>query len=462
MKRLVSILIAISLMITGVFAAAVPEFLTKQYNNYTADYTVSLSFDNSKEVINLLKELEIPDTINTYVDLEALLESLLAYEETIKLQADISSNYEKIKIGITAEAKQNINVNKNLNVAYNMKAGMWMNIDLSNENEPVFDIIYSHPLMNKYLKISASDIMEQQSMDMIKSIYNKEFIESISKTSMELFAKYATIKGSGTRYTVTMDNDGMTSYLDEIIALVSDVMVSEDTTYNPYAIVPSLKGLQILGKDGIETVYSLKGKNIASAKVTADISVDIAQIYTLISGFEWPYESSGKLDFTLEAKTDVSRIGTTKVSFPTLTDENTVLLEDIMPSYNYDDYEPEPLYPKSYIYGYEAYLPIVDGMAYVPLRSILEKAYRDSVTISYDNGVITAESEYFTEFDKVVITVGSDTVYADDKEYTGYATIVENGTTYINPYFFRDVFGWTGSIEYNFMNREFIFNYFAH
>ena len=366
MKKLLSAIIALSLMVTGVFAAAVPEFLTKQYTNYSADYSFSVSFDNSEEIVALMEELEIPDEVNNFVDLKALVKSLFAYEGKMTLQADMSSDYEKIKIGLTGENQQSIDINKNLNVAYNMKLGMWMNMDFSDENTPVFEIIYSHPMLNKYLKISAADVLGEQDMAMLKAVYNKEFIETLSKKGAELFAKYATIKLSGTRCTITMDNDAFTSYFDEVLAFAAETMFPEELEYNPYEMFPSIKGWQVLGKDGIKMVYSLRGTTIVSEDVTVDISLDIAQVYAAILGGEWPFEATGKLDFTVDMSTKISKVGTTKVSFPVLTDENTLLLEDLMPDYSnsykdYEEYEPAPEYPKYYVGGRVAGLPVIDG-----------------------------------------------------------------------------------------------------
>ena len=468
MKKLVSALLALSLMVTGVFAAAVPEFLTKQYTNYTADYSISMSFDNSDEVADLLGELEIPETVNNFVDLKALLKSLFTQEGKMSLQADMSSDYEKIKIGITSENQQSIDINKNLNVAYNMKLGMWMNMDLSDANAPVFDIIYSHPMMNKYLKISAAEVLDEQTVMLFKTIFNKEVIESISEKGMELFSKYATIKTAGTRCTITMDNDGFTAYFDEVMAFAMEMMMPAELEYNPYEEFPSIKGWQVLGKDGIKMVYSLKGKNIAATDITTDISVDIAQIYNTLMGEEWPFEAAGRLDFTVKESAKISRVGTTKVSFPVLNDSNTILLEDLMPDYStgyedYEEYEPAPEYPVGYVGGRAEWVPIVDGEMYMPLRAVLEKAYEDSVSLSYDNGVITAESEYFPGFDKLVVTAGSDKVYAGDTEYTVGAVIVENGTTYVNRNFFCEVFGWRlSSATYNFTNGIFSYNYITY
>ena len=50
MTSLTSIILALILSVTSVFASAqIPDFLTEQLTNYTADYTVSISFDNSEE-----------------------------------------------------------------------------------------------------------------------------------------------------------------------------------------------------------------------------------------------------------------------------------------------------------------------------------------------------------------------------------------------------------------------------
>ena len=74
----------------SVFAqGAAPEFLKQMYTNYGADYTVSFSFDNPEEVKELLWEVGIGESLEYFVDAEALMKTLLSSESTMNLKADM-------------------------------------------------------------------------------------------------------------------------------------------------------------------------------------------------------------------------------------------------------------------------------------------------------------------------------------------------------------------------------------
>ena len=57
MRKLVSMFLMIMIVFSAlsVGAAAVPGFMTETYNNYTADYKVSMSIENADEIVVLGK-----------------------------------------------------------------------------------------------------------------------------------------------------------------------------------------------------------------------------------------------------------------------------------------------------------------------------------------------------------------------------------------------------------------------
>ena len=474
MKRTVSIILIMVFAFSFVTAnAEVPKFLTECYNNYTGQYSVSLSFESSDDIIALLEELEMPEEVDYFVDLKALLKSLLSCDAQMLLQADMSDDFRKIELGLTAETLYKVDINSNLNVAADMKMGMWMKMDLDEEN-PVFEIIYSHPMLNKYILINVFEMIadENEKEEMLRAltaIFNKEYITSIQETSVSLMEKYADIKISGALCTVKIDNDGFTAMMDELMLAISEMMATEytgiDQVYidETFGTVPSFSGLKILGDGGLVYKYSLLSGKISKAEMSMDVDMDISSLVTYLTGEEWEYEASGRLAFEMESVVKVSNIGKTKVTFPVLNDENSFDIMEMMP----EPYEPEgdvyeKQYPNFYAEGYVDYLPVIDGDIYVPVRATFTSAYDDQVEIQYNNGIITLHSSYFPGFTQLKMVVGSGTVYADAREYKTGKVIERNGVSYVSYKLIEDVFGWElSSAYYDMVNKTYDYYFYT-
>ena len=476
MKKLFSTLIALMLIFSVVtVSAAVPGALSKVYTNYTCDYSFSMSFESSEEIVALLEELEMPDEINNYVDLKALLKSVLSNETKSNVQVEMSEDFKRVKMGITADSAQKVNVNKNLNIAINSKLGMWLNLDLA-ADEPVFEIIYSAPVLNRYMYINVFDMAKDDNekkaiSDALNSAFNAEYLKAVTDYSAGLLEKYADIKTSGTNCTIKIDNDGFTAMIDDILEYVCG-MAEEETQVVKlpdeilaelrYDELPKFSDMKILGEEGITIDCKIVMGNITMAVTDADISVNIADIYTATTGEEWLYESDGILKFRVREEVKMSNMGKTKVEIPELTDENSFSYADVNGDGGYyaEDEEYEPEFPNYYIWGYTNTLPVVGDKIYLPLRAVLEGAYEENVDIGYDNGVITITSDYF---DTIVIKVDSDkatiggTVKAIDK------VIKTENTVYVSAGFFEENFGWSmGSASYDMIEKEYYYSLYAY
>ncbi|MBQ6999217.1 MAG: hypothetical protein IJN62_05470 [Clostridia bacterium] len=466
MKKIISILLAILMLTTSVSAAELPALLTEVITNYTADYSISVTFDSSEEIAALLDEIEFSQALNNYVDVKSLLRTLLAYDGTMRLQADISDDYKKIKLALTAESEHDIDVNSNLNVGINAKMGMWINMDLSNDEAPVFDIIYSYPFLNKYMKMTIDDIaFDETALEKIKSVFDKNYMDSMQKIGTDLLAKHSQIELGGSKYIIKMDNNGLTSYIDELMSILPEIMSGiapeEDFSYFEF---PSVKGWQILGKDGMRCVYNVSGNKLKSSNVNVDISVDIAQIYKALTGGEWIYESDGLLDFTINIDTDFKAYGVTKVEFPVLTDENSFTLTDMGHQY-IESEEPADnanTYPVWYVSESCGALPIIDGEIYVPLRQTIEAGYFDSASIEYNNGNITLTSEFFPGYTTLEFAIDSTDAYTDGAKHAIAKPILVDGTTYVSNTFFSDMLGWEFTYaEHNLLNDYYHYTFYT-
>lgn len=479
MKRLVSIILAMVFAFSFVTAnAEVPKFLTETYTNYTGEYSLSLSFESSDDIIALLEEMEMPDEVNNFVDLKTLLKSLLSYDAKMLLQADMSDDFKKIDLGLTADTLYKVDINKNLNVAADMKMGMWMKIDLNAEN-PVFEVVYSHPMLNKYMKINvfemaADEAEKAEILRVLNGIFNKEYITAIQETSVSLLEQYADIKMSGAACTVKIDNEGFTAMLDELVPVIADMtskmMMAAEPGYTDevymdetFGGIPSFAGLKILGDGGMTCKYSLLSGKISKAEMSVDLDIDISDLFTCFTGEEWEYESKGNLAFEMGATIKVSNLGRTKVNFPVLTDENSFDIMEMMPeTHGPEGEEHEKQYPNFYAGDSVDYLPVVDGEIYVPVRTTFISAYDDRVKIEYNNGIITLHSSYFPGFTQLKLVVGSEIAYADAKEYKTGKVLEKNGVSYVSYKLIEDVFGWTlSSAYYDMVNKTYDYYFYT-
>lgn len=461
MKKIMSFIIAAVIMLASFSAGAQVEFKLDPMYNYTADYTFKMTFDNSKETAALLKELEMPEEFENYVDIKSLLESLFSLEAKIFMQADISADMKKAQIAITADGFQTIDVNRNLDVSISAKTGMWLIYDFTDMENPVYEIVYSHPFANKYMTVNFFELIsgeeKQIFIDTMSKFLNREYVDEVNSFALGLINKHADVTVSLSKVTVKIDNEALIAIVNDMIpylfsqmeqSLGKSIPEEELLEIGEAFAAFSLDGWQLLDNDGIVITYQLKNGVIASESVSADFCIDISKIYTAITGEAWEFVSNGKLEFTMDAAARVSKVGTTKVEFPAITEENSFSLSDMIKE-DMEEYYPEsegeadfPEYPAWYVGAEAVSLPVINGDIYVPLRATLEDGYADTVQITFDNGVITAASDYFPGFKTLTLTNGSDTVSLDGTEKTIGTVIIESGTTYVSNKLFTDVFGW--------------------
>ena len=268
-----TVVIAFSALTAG--ASSVPKFMEKSYNNYTADYKVSMTIDNADEIVAFLDEVKMPDEINNYIDVKALLESLCTVNSAMRVEAEMSEDFRKMKVALTAESAQDIKFNRNLDTSYSMRMGMWMDMDIDAKK---LVIIYSTPLNEKYAVLDfAKDLPSEVTepvFEMYDKMFNREFMEKTSKEIMALSMEHADISMDGSRCVVKFDNDAFVSVAEDIAEYVfkmaSDMAVSAGEEPLPEMEIPSFKGIKLLGDDGIVCTYKLNGNKIKSVSEKLD------------------------------------------------------------------------------------------------------------------------------------------------------------------------------------------------
>ena len=338
MKKLISLLCASIIAFSTVCAnAATPEFLSRAYNNYSSEQTFSVEFNSSESVYSLLDEVGFADWVNDYVDLDALLKSLFSLDTKMSVKLNASDDYSRIEMSMESVSNQKINVNDNLSTDINSKSGMWCLIDIKNE---IFKVIYKTPVMNKYAYLDISDTdKDEEVFSQLRTNFIKEFFEGASKFSSELLSKYADIKIQGANCIIKIDNEALLHMIGETVVFITSLLPESDAAEltNLIKTAPDLSGIKLLGDDGITYKYSLIKGRPSSMEMKADFCLNIAEIYSQLSGMEWEYESDGIIDFTIKSTARLSKYGDTKVVFPELTDEKSVKLYEPID----DEYEPD-------------------------------------------------------------------------------------------------------------------------
>ena len=478
MKKFLAILMSLTVVFSaiGVSAASVPKFMEATYNNYTADYKFNMSISNADELVDFLGELEITDKVDKYIDVKALIKSLCSVSSVMNVQAEASSDFRRMKAAITSETSQNIVFNTNFDTSYRAKSGIWMEMDIDKKK---LVLIYSTPMNNKYAVIDfAKDFpaeVTEPVFSLYDSIFNAEFMKKNNKEIMSIAAKYADISLKGNKCTVTYDNDSFVALVDELIdyigKLSSDMAAYTGDEITPFGDIPSLEGIKLLGDEGIVCRYNLSGTRIKSVSEKWDISIDIADIFTKLTGMSWDYEYSGKLDFKLEASANVTRVGTTRVSMPKLTEDNSFSIVEMIEA-DYDDYEItedyETFYVNPYVWNHMETDTFDGERYYMPLRASIEEAYMETSVITYDNGFVTITTDCgdASKDINVSLRVGEDTATVNGTFYESLGAFKNiDGSVYASVDFYEKCLGWTleslqkdilsGALYYDFYTSQY-------
>ena len=171
-NTIISAILAIVMMFAPVCAGAQVDFLFENVNNYTEETSFTMTFDNSKEIVELLKELEMPEEYEAFADIEKFLETLLSVEGKICVQADVSEDMKKAQVSIVSDEFNSIDFNRNLKIDISSKLGMWVTYDFTDTSNPVFEIIYSLPFMEKYVHIDIFEMLTDEEKETVKTIPN--------------------------------------------------------------------------------------------------------------------------------------------------------------------------------------------------------------------------------------------------------------------------------------------------
>lgn len=458
MKKIISVLLVVMLCLGSLVAHAadVPSFMEKMYNNYTADYKLSMKIHNADKIAGFLEELNV-EHLDKFIDVKALIESLFDVSSVMNVQAEISEDFRKMSVAITMETDQKIVLNKNYESSYIAKMGIWVKINIDKKE---FIVVYSTPLNEKYAVIDFAKDAPAEVKDELFGLYDKifsrEIMEKHNKKIVQIATAHADIAVKGKKASLHYDNDAFTALIDDTLKYMkefyADITPESESEPIVFPEFPSLKGIKLLGNEGITCEFQLLGDNIKSFSEKWDISIGLADIFAKINGTPWNYEFDGNINISLESSGNINKIGTTKVSLPQLTEENSFDLIDFFENlYTTDYYIEEEVMPyiSSYVWG-ETETDTFDGERYyMPIRSCIEGAYSNYSVITYDNGTVTITTNTGIEGRDINASfkVGEETAVVNGAVYDGLGAFRKiDGSVYASIDFYKKCLGW--NLEY--------------
>lgn len=448
MKKFVALLLSMLIVTTTGYAnVSIPKELMSYPESFTAECKVSLSVDDNTDIRSLIDEMVATEGgMFSFlgVDFFNFLTAMFEYNSDLTVSANVSTDYTKVKLAVTNSDVFSSVVSSNLNYTVNSKSGLWLDMDITNVESPKLDLIFLSPTSDKYRYMSVGEYLPKENLPLIKTYLSPNVTQKIKEKYAQMISDNATVEKIGSQYKISMSNDDM-------IALMKAMM-----EYNPFyeeglveetdeEITPAFDGINIFGKDGMTTYYTLKNGQISRIESKVDISLNISEIAKAM-GEEWQYENQGIINIKLSEIDNLTKIGTTVVKFPELNESNSISLNKVMeenmaqPEDDYTDiYD---LYPFSFVSVYGETVFAENGNYYVPLRSILEDGYSDFISIDYQDGVVTATSEFFEGFNTITVNIRESKVYVDGMEQDCGSVMIVNDVTYVDSRLFTDIFGW--------------------
>ncbi len=478
MKKTLSVFLALLTVVLsiGAGAAQVPDVLKNPMLNYTGTATVSMKFENAQDVISAIETLmgqQLKAGPLDTVDIAAMLESLFAYSGTATVKADISEDYNRLKLSMEADYDYSVDINQNLAVSADMKVGLWMDMDISDVMNPECKVIISSPVSTKYTYIDLFSGLDDQTKLMVvaivKMFLNKDFVNGVNAEIVKFYEENAEISYNGKDFTMKLDNDDYLKLMDLMTDIVSQAikkLIPTAPESEQQNIRYAGSGITMLGEGGYVIEYYEDGR----IREYCDIEMNIGDFYEFSTGEEWMLENELVFKFTVEGNGKIFDVGTTEVSLPVLSDDNSLDLAQLFMAESEDDayYEEnsfseyEQDYPYFYVDTYTEYVPVVDGEYLIPFRAVLENAYNGNADIAYENGTVTVTSEYFDDMEKLTFAVGTTKANVDGYEFEVGSIVLENGVTYVSADFFEVVFGWTNDwASYDILNDQYNFGFYT-
>lgn len=423
MKKYISALLSFLVVISSVSAAAEPLNSLVSQNiimdklmkmlNYEAAFDVSFKLEKPIGFLDQLDDVQDLSPFNP-VNVKKFVESLFNTTESGTIKCNISEDYKKISLSCENTGIFPLEINSNLKSTVEAKTGVWLDMDFSDNNAPLYKIIEKTPMSEKYYSIDLSESLKGEGIS-----FDKLLSDSM-KIAQESFGKNASITYDSEQYRIEMTDEGFKNYIIDVFKSAvennfyggQDELFMSDFNEGFESMQSFLKEHRILGNPGLVMEGAIKDGQIKNTNSTINIDMNL---YDLLGDFAPGFitHDNSDLKFTVKLNQDYIKTGEViKIEKPFLTEDNSIDLMEFFKNsgysgdgyeYEYEYYEPEYFY----CYGDFTGKSIYNNKTCIPLRSVMYSFYIDDAAISCENQVISVAGNAGAPFQTLKLTIGS-------------------------------------------------------
>ena len=455
MKRVLSLVVAVLMLFSLTAFADEYDVLSNPYTSYEADISVTLTVNEPMTVLNIISA---SFGIDNFVNLQALAESLANSKSTGSVKLNASSDYTKAKMSYEVLEVAPITVNRNFKLTTEMKLGMWLEWDFSNELNPVMKYIVQQPLMDKYMSVDLVEMMTSQGLSVpdiissVKGFFVEERINDLNSKFTDILRQNSTLTSKGNKITITLTDTQLQNFIAQIMDFVvkefddnedynllhdgdfgyiSDVLPSYDE------IIEFFSEFQLFDENALVMEY-VKNPSGTIKNASVSFNMDINLEKALDGMGIYASDSPKNLKFSIKTDASYKSVNkNVKVSFPSLTENDIVNFDDFIGGMNYEyEWDGENCYHDEYGHVYNEYLPSSKDTFYVSLSNIIEshRSYGYDYVIERNGDLIVLTDASGKEcFKKAYLSVNSNEIDVDGVKYTlPNSVIVKDGIIYID------------------------------
>jgi len=455
MKKIISLLLMCFMLGSNaaVLAAEIPsiEFLKQSalISNVEQSGTVNFKLNKPFELLDMANEDENLKGISNYIDISMLFESLFNSTMSVSTKLQVSAGGKKRLTETDIKSNVTFKPNNNLEGDFKTNYSVWSELDFSDDNNPYFSMIMTHPFAAKYVT-SDSNLMLQNGAELSEEILGVYKVLLDSKTlinlndhAVESIKKNAVITGNSKKVKIVFTDIGLKMYLADVVASVfEEINNNELEAFDMDIIKEALSKVPVFGNEAMIMEYTLdSNKRIFEEKVVLNVDLNIYDLMCALEEEEQLEEieitrENSNIDFTVKTQTNF-KYNSVKIEKPILTEENSIDIFEYSDPYYYDsEYDDEYYAEEDYFYPW-CYADIdsncfTDGeVRYVQLRNFFEEM---DYSVSYDNGVITVKSDSkYAKHKEICFSIHSDTVYTESSEMKLCMPLaVKDGVSYIS------------------------------
>lgn len=441
MKKIISLLLSVMLMSTTVFASTAEE-IAELYEKSTLLRSASAKLVMETE---LNKPLDIFDTIpqenmsdEADIDFKLLFESLTEAETIMEVDTYVSEDYKKMQIAMSMEYDIPLQLNSEFTIAAWTKLGMWMDLDITDENNPVAKLIYKIPFMKKYMVMDMSEYYKSNPEKI--SVLDKEKIKEINNKTVEVLTKNADISKKGSEYTLKFTDKTAKQYILDCLNLADEIIPQETVSNKEFddmvsAVKDFCDNITVFGQDGLTIKFKKNSSGYITAEDTkAHLCLNVYDILTHFSrntnGLE---REDAFIDMTFKTAMTVTDHNKVTPDLPVITEDNSETYPatgGISESTEYNNAPSAPIFK--------------NNMVYYPVE---EMAFQCDLEPEFDGNALTLRKGDFS------VTVSND-------EFQTPEIIMEDAGVYCTEDVLSRFSMYVYAVKYVFDENIFTFSYY--